>query len=71
MSASHGHRANDDLPDAVIAAIVAALAALDAPTEETSRGDISAWARSGRVAPSWHETGRNCWSTAERERGWR
>jgi len=59
----------DELPPAVVAAIVAALAALEQP--EDAPVPVLTWARSGRVAPSWRATGRECWRSDERERAWR
>jgi hypothetical protein len=60
-------RQNDELPEAVVAAIIAALAALEQPEETPEQ--LSNWVRSGRVAPSWQESGRDGWRERERKRG--
>ena len=47
---------DDELLDEIVAAIVAVLARLVAEPENTEP-KVSAWARSGRVAPDWRGEG--------------
>lgn len=46
----------DELPEAVVAAIVALLAQL-VVDDESDEQPVSAWARSGQVAPTWRGEG--------------
>jgi hypothetical protein len=70
MSAGHQNtNGYDDLPPAIVAAIVAALQAVQQPVEpEPPR----LWAQAAQIAPAWSDTARHgAWSAVDRERGWR
>ena len=62
-------RNDDELPRAVVAAIVAALAAL-AEDDEPDASPCFNWQNSTRVASRWRATGPTCWRDVERGKGW-
>jgi hypothetical protein len=60
-------RRADELPDEVVAALVAALATLSDGADDA---EPSVWRASGNVSPRWRADGAGAWRTRERERGW-